>query len=147
MKPLTKTVLMMALSLSLVVSVYAQETLWNELMDRAATLYQQGRYSEATIVAEEALKVAKKTFGSNHPNTAASLNNLAELYCLRGRFSDAEPLYKQALKIMEKALGPDHPDVATVLENMAKLYKNMGKRMKRKDLKNAQKGFGQQENR
>jgi len=114
------------------VSAYAQETLWNELNAKAATLYQQGRYSEAVNVAKEALKVAENTFGPDHPNVAASMNNLAELYRAQGKYAEAEPLYKRALKIWEKALGPDHPDVATVLENLAGLYKEIGRKDKAK---------------
>ena len=43
-------------------------------------LEKQGRYSEAAEVAEEALAVAEKTLGPEHPDVAASLNNLAGIY-------------------------------------------------------------------
>jgi hypothetical protein len=53
-----------------------QESLWHELCARTSTLYQQGRYSEAVTTAEEAIQVAEKTFGKDHPAVAISLNNL-----------------------------------------------------------------------
>jgi tetratricopeptide (TPR) repeat protein len=108
---------------SLAVSTYAQEALWNDQNNKVAILYQQGRYSEAAKVAEEALIVAEKTFGPNHPRVATSLNNLVELYRAQGKYAETDPLYKRSLKICEKALGPEHPHVAAVCENMAELYR------------------------
>ena len=64
----------------------------------------------------------EKALGSDHPDVAKSLNNLAELYRYQGRYAEAEPLYKRSLAIREKALGPDHPDVAISLNNLASLY-------------------------
>ena len=63
MKVFAHIVLMAALAVSFVAPAYAQESLWNELNAKAHTLYQQGQYSEAATVAEEALKVAERTFG------------------------------------------------------------------------------------
>ena len=88
----------MILGASFMVTTYAQESLWNELNDKVSTLYQQGEYSE---VATEALKVAQKTFGPNHPNVATSLNNLAALYDSQGKYAEAEPFYKLALTIFD----------------------------------------------
>jgi len=120
---------------------YAQESLWNELNAKVITLYQKGQYSEAAKVAEEALKVAQKTFGPNHPNVATSLNSLALLYKTQGKYAEAEPLYKLALTIREKALGPNHPNVATVLENLSELYKKIGKKDESKKLEERAKKF------
>lgn len=107
--------------------VQAQEALWQELNSKAAMLYQQGRYSEAAKVAQEALRVAENAFGPHHPNVATSLNALALLYHSQSKYAEAEPFYKRALGIVQKALGPDHPQVATVCENMAEIYKKIGK--------------------
>ncbi len=115
------------LLLTTLLPAYAQEALWKDLSAKAWTLYQQGRYAEGVKVAQEALKVAKESFGPDHPNLATSLNILAELYRAQGQYAAAEPLYKRSLAIREKALGPDHPDVATVLENISELYKETGR--------------------
>ena len=104
----------------------APMTPWDRLSARVVELYQQGMYSEATEVAEEAVRIAKKALGPDHPSVATSLNNLALLYKAQGEYAEAEPLHKRALEIWEKALGPDHPNVATVLEIMAELYEDMG---------------------
>ena len=55
----------------------------------------------------------EKALGADHPDVAATLNNLAVVYTAQGRYADAEGLYKRALAIKEKALGADHPAVAT----------------------------------
>ncbi|GBE05666.1 MAG TPA: tetratricopeptide repeat protein [Nitrospirae bacterium] len=80
-------------------STYAQETLSNELNAKAATLYQQGRYSEAVNVVKEALKVAENTFGPDHPNVATSLNNLAGLYKEIGKKDKAKKFEERAKRI------------------------------------------------
>ena len=43
---------------------------------------------------------------------AASLNDLAALYCEVGDYASAEPLFRQAMEIRRVALGESHPDHA-----------------------------------
>ena len=76
---------------------------------------------------KRALAIREKALGPDHPDVAASLNNLATLYIDQGRYAEAEPLLKRALAIREKALGPDHPDVAQSLHNLAVLYQVQGR--------------------
>ena len=40
------------------------------------------------------LAIREKALGPDHPDTAQSLNNLAELYDTQGRYDEAEPLYR-----------------------------------------------------
>ncbi len=125
--PDSKITLLILLSVLLVVAC-TKEYQWKRLNEQAFTLYQQGRYSEAAKVAEEALGVAERNFGPDHPHVAQSLNNLAGIYRAQGKYAEAEPLHKQSLAISEKTLGPKHPHVATVLENMAMCCREMGKK-------------------
>jgi tetratricopeptide (TPR) repeat protein len=94
---------------------------------RAGELYQTGRFSEATPLAERALEIREKALDPDHVAVALSLNVLAFLYDKQGRYADAEPLYKRALAITEKALGPGHPSVALSLTHLALLYKAQGR--------------------
>jgi tetratricopeptide (TPR) repeat protein len=73
------------------------------------------------------LRSEKRRSVPEHPDVAASLNNLAQLYKAQGRYADAEPLFKRSLAISEKTLGPDHPNVAASLNNLAQLYKAQGR--------------------
>ena len=101
---------------------HAQDTEWGTLNDEVKSLFRQGLYDRAVVVAKKALQVAEQTKGLNHPDVAASLNNLAALYYAQGQYSQAELLYKRSLVILEKILGSDHADVATSLNNLAGLY-------------------------
>ncbi len=90
---------------------YAGQSLWQE-----AEYWWKAR-QEMTI----------ERFGEEHPATATSLNNLAELYRSQGRYSEAEPLYLQALDISRSQLGAEHPDTASSLNNLALLYSSQGR--------------------
>ncbi|WP_220205354.1 tetratricopeptide repeat protein [Reticulibacter mediterranei] len=51
--------------------------------------------------------------GVIHPDTAQSLNNLAEFYRIQGRYEEAEPLSQRALAIREAQLSVNHPLAAS----------------------------------
>ncbi|MFL5625736.1 MAG: tetratricopeptide repeat protein [Ktedonobacteraceae bacterium] len=84
-------------------------------------------YEQAEPLYQQALAITQKVLDPDHPDTAASLNNLAMLYYNQGKYEQAEPLLEQAQAIWQKALGPDHPNTATNLNNLALLYQNQGK--------------------
>ena len=86
-----------------------------------------GRYSEAEPLFQRSLAIMEKALGKDHPDVAASLNNLALLYNAQSKYDQAELLHQHSLAIMEKALGKDHPDVATSLNNLALLFGVQGK--------------------
>ncbi len=90
-------------------------------------LYYRGRYAEAEPLFKRALAIREQQLGIDHPDTAASLNNLALLYRAQGKYAEAEPLFKRALAIREQQLGIDHPDTAASLNNLALLYQAQGK--------------------
>ncbi|MFN6479224.1 FxSxx-COOH system tetratricopeptide repeat protein [Nostoc sp. DedQUE07] len=87
----------------------------------------QGLYEKAVPWLEQCLEITKQRLSEEHPDVAASLNNLAELYRSQGRYSEAEPLHIQALALWRKLLGEEHPNVATSLNNLALLYQFQGK--------------------
>jgi CHAT domain-containing protein len=78
----------------------------------------------------EAKSIREKVLGKEHPDYAASLNNLAILYNVKGDYDKAEPLYLEAKSIREKVLGKEHPDYATYLYNLASLYGDKGEHIK-----------------
>src|SRR5579863_7411893 len=104
-----------------------QDARWRELSQSLMQLYAQGRYTEAIPVAEEALKVAQATFGPSHVATAASMNNLAELYRALGRYNEAAPLYRDALAIWEKAGSQEQAHVAAALNNLGLMDYDQGR--------------------
>src|SRR4051812_682241 len=71
---------------------------------KAVVLKDQGEFEAALPLSEEALVLAPRVYGPDHPNVAAVLYHLAGLYKSLGRYADAEPLYKRGLKIHEAKL-------------------------------------------
>jgi tetratricopeptide (TPR) repeat protein len=72
------------------------------------------------------LAIREKTLGSEHPDTATSLNDLGRLLSDQGDFAGARPLLERALAIREKALGSEHLDTATSLNDLAFLLQAQG---------------------
>ena len=85
-----------------------------------------GRLSHAEPLYRQAVAIRARAFGEAHPETAAVLNELAELLRLRKDYPAAEPLYRRALAASEQTLGPKHPQTAGILNNLAALLWTMG---------------------
>jgi tetratricopeptide (TPR) repeat protein len=98
---------------------------WSTVLGRAAS-YFHGRaaYLQAAQLYRYVLALREKDFGPEHPETAATLNDLAIVLREHGEHADARPLLERALTIHEKALGPEHPETATGLNNLAVLLKH-----------------------
>src|SRR5215813_12332773 len=98
----------------------------DKLYNESVSLREKGQYGQAIPLAERASALREKTLGAEHPDMAASLNNLAGLYSDKGDYAQAEPLYRRALAIREKTLGAEDPLTATALNNLAVLYYKKG---------------------
>ena len=99
---------------------------FDQLNQQVMQLYEEGQYAQALDSATQSLELARTNFGEDHPDTAASLNNLAMLYKALGDYAAALPLYQRALAICEQVLGPSHPNTATGLNTLAVLYQSLG---------------------
>lgn len=83
--------------------------------------------AKAEPLYRRALEIIENALGPEHPNLAAFLNNLANLYSAQSRHSEAATLLRRALRIAEKALGPEHPNVATGLTSYAAVLRELGR--------------------
>ena len=92
----------------------------------AVSLYQSGDYAGAEPLYRRGLDIRERALGPDHPDTAASLNNLALLLKAKGNYAEAEPLYRRALGINEKKIGPDNLGTATSLNNLGGLLEDKG---------------------
>ena len=93
-----------------------------------ARLYEgQSLWQAAERWSCECVKMTKVRFGTEHPDTATSLNNLAALYQSQGRYSEAESLCLDALNIARSQLGAEHPRTAISLNDLAALYQSQGR--------------------
>ena len=97
------------------------------LNEAAHYCFERAQYAQAEPLFKLTLSIRERVLGSDHPEVAMSLNNLAGLYDHQGRYAEAEPLFNRALFINEKVLGSDHLDVALILNNLAALYDNQGR--------------------
>ena len=78
-------------------------------------------FVEARLLCERALQIRDKVLGSEHPDTASSLSDLADLYWSERNFGKAYEFCTRALAIREKVLGLDHPDTLTSRNDLAGL--------------------------
>ncbi len=72
--------------------------------------------------------------GTNPPDVAETLNDLAELYVIQRKYVQSELLLKLALAILEATLGKDHPAVAQTINTLSLLSRkqqNQGPRLMR----------------
>ena len=77
MKTRVKAVLIMFLLLLFGAFACAQKKSLDEMDRKIGIICQQKRYSKAAKAAKEALAVTKEIFGSDHPQVAKSLTNIA----------------------------------------------------------------------
>jgi len=89
-----------------------------------AGVYQRERgiYGQAELFLRRALSIFEQVLGSESPEVASVLNDLAWLCYYQASYEQAEPLLIRALTIREQALGPEHPETASTLNNLAWLY-------------------------
>ena len=89
---------------------------------RAMFLQELRDFAESEKAYQEVLFFKEKNLGTEHPEVAAILNDIALLNKSRGEYSKAKSLYERALTIDEKFYGYEHSDVAKDLSNLAGLH-------------------------
>ncbi|MGD8765752.1 MAG: tetratricopeptide repeat protein, partial [Desulfobacteraceae bacterium] len=85
------------------------------LREQAWSLFEQGNYSQAESLYQEALEIMGRTHVKDSWYMARCLHNLAYLYQRRGDYDMAIPLYKRALSKYENDKGPESFSVARCL--------------------------------
>merc|ERR1712079_848626 len=86
-----------------------------------------GKYKDAEPLCKRALEIREKVLGSEHPDVAKQLNNLALLCQNQGKYEEVEKYYQRASAIYESKLGQDDPNVAKTKNNLASAYLKQGK--------------------
>src|SRR5271166_2837341 len=100
---------------------------WQTMNQRVVQAYQAGRVSVAVPLAQQAVALAKSSFGPKDPRTLTSMNNLAEVLEDQGRYGEAEPLLRETLQLRREVLGPRHPDTLTSTNNLALVLADQGR--------------------
>jgi tetratricopeptide (TPR) repeat protein len=87
----------------------------------------QSQFNTVELWYVQSLAISEEQLGINHPDTAASLNNLAGLYKSMCRYTEAELLYLRSFAIDREVYGENHPEITTDLNNLALLYDSIGR--------------------
>ncbi len=75
--------------------------------------------ANALTHARSSLALHEKALGPEHPDVAASLNNLGILLAETGEYQQAKEYYQRSLAIYGKVLGAGHPTIAQILNNLS----------------------------
>ncbi|KAE8380695.1 hypothetical protein BDV26DRAFT_279319 [Aspergillus bertholletiae] len=86
-------------------------------------LYSEGRWKEAEELGIQVMQLQKQVLGPEHPDTLASMGNLALTYTDQGRWKEAEELQVQVMQLRKQVLGPEHPDTLAIMGNLALTYR------------------------
>ena len=104
-----------------------QDARWYQLSEQVVQLSGQGKYGEATPIAQQVVSIAISTYGANDVHVGLSLNRLGLLLVHQDKYADAETAYKRALSIMVAVHGENNSEVGTVLSNMGQMYRGAGR--------------------
>jgi serine/threonine protein kinase len=87
-----------------------------------------GKVDIAVAQHEKARTLFIQHLGPDHPNTLASMANLANSYSAAGRTQDALKLREETHARRKATLGPDHPETLRSMNNLAQSYFATGRR-------------------
>jgi tetratricopeptide (TPR) repeat protein len=101
-----------------VLEIELESTAW--LLNEAGLyLWRRADHAQARTQFERALATFEARLGADHPDTARSLANLANVLYDQGDLDAARGLYERALAIREARLGADHPLTVRSRERLA----------------------------
>jgi len=93
----------------------------------ARCLYSDGRYTEAERELVQVVQTCKGVLGVEHPDTLASMADLASTYWSQGRWKEAEELDVPVMETRKRMLGAEYPDTLTSMTGLASTYRSQGR--------------------
>ena len=97
------------------------------MFELARRLRGRPSYDVAEKLNRECLQDRGAKLGDQHPDTLASVNNLADLLKDQGRYEEAEQLHRQALEGCRAKLGDQHRETLVWMNNLAVLLEAQGR--------------------
>ena len=104
----------------------ADPTIAGALHNLGMAVHLAGRRDEAIEIEQRSLAMFEATVGSQHPDTALPVTELAGIALEQNRVDDAIALYRRGLAIREQGLGADHPFLAETLVGLARVEAQAG---------------------
>ena len=105
---------------------YETEKYEKLLFEYADFLRKYAKYDKALELEKQLLRIRKKLYGLEHPDTASSYNNIGNVYYCKGSYDTALEYYFKSLAIDEKVLGLEHPSTAISYNNIGLVYFDKG---------------------
>jgi len=106
----------------------AQDQDLAEVLQKAALyLFERGRYEQAESLDQRALRIGQQIWGTEHPQVASTLCDLAYLYDAQGKYKRAESLFERVVYLWEHVWGPTHPALERPLRGLGTIYWKQGK--------------------
>jgi CHAT domain-containing protein/Tfp pilus assembly protein PilF len=99
---------------------------WQQLYEKADSIYKKGNEKEAYIGFLEAEKQAKIEFGIEHINTAKTINILASILLSRGDYDHAAKKFLDARSIFSR-VAPTSAQQAEISFYLGQVYRNQSK--------------------
>lgn len=98
------------------------------LLDRVAAYLRAGPalYAESVRWLRRAWEIDQQELGETHPDTLASMANLANTLWAQGDLAGARLLQERALKTCRRVLGDAHPDTLGIMNNLAGSLRALG---------------------
>jgi len=96
-------------------------------LPEASTYRKQGLWDAAEELEAQVMETRTRVVGQEHPDTLASMDNLASTYRDQGRWKEAEELVVQMMETRKRVLGQEHPDTLASMNNLAFLLESQGK--------------------
>ena len=78
-------------------------------MNVGNVLNDMGKFEEALFQHQKSLDIKIRVVGSDHPDVAASFNNIGAVYAGKGDLENALVQYQKGLEIQTRVFGSDHP--------------------------------------
>ena len=85
-----------------------------------------GRYDEAEVAVNRALKKAKSNLGDQHPVTALAINTIGSVKRMRGELAEAKTKYEQAIEILDRHGDEALTEKSDAYANYSDLLQEMG---------------------
>ena len=82
------------------------------------TMYDDGRYKEAEELFVQVMQTRKRVLGDEHPDTLASMHNLAFTLRLQARREEALALMETCFQLRQQVLGEQHFDTQSLLNTL-----------------------------
>jgi len=103
------------------------ETQVQALAELGLLVQRAGDNSQAVILAQRAVEMARRVLPPDHPIAIRALGSLGDVLMEAGHYAEAVPLLSEVLERERRLLGPQHADVAVALAALASANHKLGR--------------------